>query len=147
MTESSGRIQSKMWCPTHYKTPFLQITSFLICVLPCSALQNDPIFNPISNNDKLSFRLESSEFSIIFTATPKLIDDTISNGFLIQTAAASQFPKSPRVHEMIYKIIVKAQDCKSKYLLVSGSEKHSQRNILTSIKDFTGTLIGNTLGK
>ena len=147
MTGSFKRIQSVMFCVMHCRIPYLQIISFLTLALPCSAIHSNPIFNPIPNNEKLSFRIESSEFSIIFTTTPKLIDDTISNGFLIQTAAASQFPKSPRIHEMIYKIIVKARDCKSKYLLVSGNEKHKQRNILTSVRDFTGTLIGNTLGE
>ena len=125
----------------HCRMQFPLTTVFLICVPLCFAIHSQ------LNYDKLSFRVEESEFSIVSTITQKLIDDTISRGFSIQSAAISQFPKSVKIHRMIYKSIVKAQNCKSKYLLFSGNEKHKPRNVLSEVSDFVGSIIGSTFGK
>ena len=125
----------------HYRMQSPLITVFLICVPLCLAIHSQ------LNYDKLSFCIEESEFSIVSTITQSLIDESISHGFSIQSAAISQFPKSIKIHKMIFKSIVKAQDCKSKYLLVLGQEKHKSRNILSEASDFVGSIIGSTFGK
>ena len=131
----------------HCKMRYPLTISFLTFVLPCFAKHSNLNYNPNPSYDKLSFRVEASEFSIVSTITPKLIDDTISHGFSIQSVAISQFPKSLKIHKLIYRTIVKAQNCKTKYLLVSGNEKHKQRNVLSEVRDFAGSIIGNTFGK
>ena len=147
MIESFKIIQFATFWVTHCKMRYSLTISFLTYVLPCFAKHSNHNYNPIPSYEKLSFRIEASEFSIISTITSKLIDDAISHGFSIQSAAVSQFPKSLKIHKLIYKTIVKAQNCKTKYLLVSGNEKHKQRNVLSEVRDFAGSIIGNTFGK